>query len=629
MSIVLDAEQAAAVAAPLDRHVLVCGNPGGGKTRVLTARYVHLLQQGVPPAQIMAVTFTNKAAREMKERIAAATGLPEKQLSAATFHSYCARWLCRFADRAGIQRNYSIVDDNDTMDILKRLVRASGSEEFPGFDDSPPRLRKAISCWKSSLVDPETALVLASMDPAAEAASLGIRSDPVLLARLYQAYQEALRAANSLDFDDLLVKMVYLLREDARVLFALGYSHVLVDEYQDVNQVQYSLLQALASGGARLYLVGDRNQSIYRFRRVLSTVTEMYVADYDPLVYYLTVNYRSAPAIVHAANALIQHNGSAYCRAMQASASRPGWLTHHRVSSPDEERTSVVSLVRTLLSQGYPPREIAVLSRVSHVLRDLEEAFYRHGLSCHLPGAFGLFDYHLVRVFLAHWRVLVNPNDRAALRLFLLHQPGVGEATAERTLAGLPADIPDFAALVRYLASPASPCARLLSPDSFDWSGDEPLALVRAVYTSFLNAKAAKDLASLRPAAARRVSGFLQHLADDIAFRLSAGEDLLDVVGSLRLLAEPRDSSDAVTLSTIHAAKGLEFDVVILVSAVEGVLPLTPDLSPLDEERRLCYVAATRARERLYIFYADGYLGRHRIRPSRFLSEMSLLEEVS
>lgn len=625
-SFALDDEQRAAATAPLDRHILVCSGPGGGKTRTLTARYVYLLDKDVRPDQIMAVTFTNKAAREMKERIAAATGMPEKQLCAATFHSHCARLLRRFAAAAGLRPNYSIFDDTDSADVIVRLT--NGADIFSGFEDSPSVLCRAIGHWKAGLVSPETALVLASMDPQAEAASLGIRSDPVLVARLYAAYQEALRQANALDFDDLLVYAVRLLQEDARVAWALGYAYVLVDEYQDVNQTQYSLLQALASTGAFLYLVGDPDQSIYMFRRALTTVTDMYVADYSPLVYHLTTNYRSAPAIIDVANTLIQNNESSHRRPMRPFADKQGWVMLRRVPRPDDEPDAVARLVADLL-RSYQPRDIAVLSRVSRVLTLLEEALWKYRVPYTVHGHTSLFEYQLVRAFLAYWRLLANPSDRVALRLFLLHQPGIGSATADHLLANLP-EVADFGDLLRQLVSlaPSTSCRDALvnSPVMFLLLAD-PAALPGAVYAAFMNAKAHKALDSLQRTSAARVAAFLQDLTAAIALRLAEGEALVDVVGSLRLLAEPAEPGNVVTLSTIHGVKGLEFSVVVLASAVEGILPLSPSLSPLDEERRLCYVAATRAKERLYIF-CTAQSGPKAVHPSRFLREM-MLEEVS
>ncbi len=632
----LNAAQQEAVTT-LSGPLLVLAGAGTGKTSVVTHRIAELVRSKVPPEQILAVTFTNKAATEMQQRAAALLGkkAPERP-HISTFHSLCVRVLRRNAQALGLPAQFAIYDRSDQETTARRVLREL---RVPTEHLRPGDLLGQIGRWKTLGLFPDRAAELAATDKDHLAASG------------YRRYQRALRAAGAVDFDDLLLLTQDLLTRfaDVRRREAALYSHVLIDEYQDTNQPQYQIVKALVAGHRNLCVVGDDDQSIYGWRGAEVSHILGFRRDWpDAKVVRLEQNYRSTAPILEIANRLIRFNRERHDKVLRTD--QPG-EPPRIVKAPDEvaEAESVVAEIRErLLQPDSEPRDFAILFRTNEQPRPFESELRRQQVPYIVVGGMSFFDRKEVRDVLAYLRLLVEPHDDQALLRILNTPPrGLGTSLTAKLLsraveAGKPlwdvlADpklrgpvpaaaetgIHDFVeniltATARLKAVPLVDTARnlilhLRYRDELARIYTDPnelLARNNAV-DEVLNALANYENRAKRPT----LTGFL----DDM---LLSGRD-----------EDPADSArrrNAVTLLTLHSAKGLEFREVYLVGLEEGLLPhhraVEAEGSAIDEERRLCYVGVTRARERLTISFAAARMrwGKSRpTRPSRFLHELT------
>jgi len=600
-----------------DGPLLVLAGAGSGKTRVLTRRIAWLLgERDVPAAGILAFTFTNKAAREMRERISGLVG-PDtaRALWVGTFHATCARFLRQEAARAGLPTAFTIYDRDDQLSLVKRAL---ADAEVEG-DVKPSAILARISGAKNAFVDPDGML----------RASVGDLDRRV--ARIYEAYEKALVRAGAVDFDDLIVRAVRLLESDADVKARWGarFRHVLVDEYQDTNHAQFRLVAAFSAAHGNVTAVGDDDQSIYGWRGAdLSNVLDFERRFPRAELLRLEQNYRSTGNILAAASAVIAHN--------RARKGKTLWTTRDAgprlrlVLSGDEqaEGDRVAREARRVLERGGKLADVAVLFRTNAQSRALEIAFRRVGVPYELVGGVSFYERREVKDVLAYLRAALNPRDSISfLRVLNVPRRGLGDKVRNTVEAGIAAGATGAEALGAALdrgevAGVAGSKARAfleLLDDVRRRSGEPADRLIEEVLERTRYLEALDDASSQDAAERRENVGELVVAARQFAERAALGETGGgDGAGSLEaFLAEAalvadvdrwEEGDDRVVLLTMHNAKGLEFPTVIVAGLEEGLLPHVSSIdddAEIEEERRLFYVALTRAEEEVILSAAS------------------------
>ncbi len=629
----LNPAQRAAVLHP-GGPLLVLAGAGSGKTRVLTRRAALLVRRGVSPTRLLCITFTNKAAREMRSRLEQLVGAAARDMWIGTFHAACARILRREAEQIGFGRNFAILDEEDQRALLRECLKELhvSDRRWP-----PGAVAAVISRAKDALVGPEEYQRRARDFRALEVAAI------------YQLYQRKLAENNALDFGDLLRYAVELLEgvEEARIRYQERFEHILVDEYQDTNHAQYRLLKLLAARHRNLTAVGDPDQGIYGWRGADLTNILNFELDYpEAKVVKLEENYRSTRPILEAASQVIARNRLRRERSLWTR--RPGGEPLLVCQAPDEhgEAAFVAEEVRRLrLAEGLAWSDMAVLYRTHAQSRVLEEQFMRQGIPYVVVGGLKFYERKEVKDLLAYLRLIANPRDRLSFqRVVNTPRRGIGPATLARLEAygserGLGLDevlaavesIPGLGpAAVRALAGLRDLLADLRR-QAASLSVYELLqeVLERSGYREELAGEGSPEALARR----ENVEELLSVARDFERSALPADEAVtpLDAfLESVALVSEAdqvADERDAVTLMTLHTAKGLEFPVVFLVGMEEGVFPHYRSLGEeeeMEEERRLCYVGMTRARDRLILTYARERTLYGQLRanpPSRFLEE--------
>ena len=619
--------------------LVVVAGAGSGKTRVLTRRIARLVATGTPPWRILAITFTNKAAGEMRERVVQLVGEEAEKMWVSTFHSACVRILRRNADRIGYRSNFTIYDDGDSRRLIEHILDDRGIDQkrFPA-----RAVAGAISQAKSELVDPDGYELRASQ------ATLYERR----LAEIYLEYERRLVEANAMDFDDLLVRAVRLFRDHPDVLegYQERFAHVLVDEYQDTNVAQNELVMLLGRAHRNVCVVGDTDQSIYRFRGAeMRNLLDFEHAYPDARVILLEQNYRSTQRILDAANAVISHNMLRQPKELWSALGEGEKIKRFRAGSDREEAAFVADEINSLTSGlGVPFNEIAVFYRTNAQSRALEEGLMARSVPYKVIGGTRFYDRREVRDLLAYMKLVANPGDEVALRRVLnVPRRGVGDTTVTRLVAfAAEQRVPFAEALRRADEAGASPKAvagirqllGLVGQLGVDNVGIRPPAeiaeelLERTGYTQMLEAEALHGGAKAIDA-----EGRLENLSElvSVASEFDDLETFLETT-MLAAAADEIDGGPTVALMTLHAAKGLEFSTVFLTGMEEGLFPHNQTLAEpddMEEERRLCYVGITRARERLYLTHTWGRLLFGSFQdsiPSRFLKEIpeELVEDV-
>ncbi|MET0144323.1 MAG: DNA helicase PcrA [Ilumatobacteraceae bacterium] len=604
--------------------LLVVAGAGSGKTRVLTHRVAHLIHEGVHPSRILAITFTNKAADEMRQRVAALVGPVARTMWVSTFHSACVRILRANADRLGYPRQFSIYDQADAVRLTGYVIRDLhlDAKRF-----TPRGVHGTISLWKNELLDP--------LDAAARAQNIFDRKH----AEVYAEYQARLHKAGAMDFDDLLMNTVRLLRDHPDVLehYRERFEHILVDEYQDTNQAQNEIVLLLAGGHHAVTVVGDTDQSVYRFRGAdYRNILQFEEAFPEVTTVVLDQNYRSTQTILDAANAVIANNPARKPKNLWTDAGGGDRIVRYHAEDEGDEATFVASTARQLhTDDAMNWRDIAVLYRTNAQSRVVEEAMMRLAVPYKVVGGTRFYDRREVKDAMAYLRAVVNPVDEVNVKRVLnVPKRGVGDASIAKLDALAAADGIGFLDALRRAddAGVTGPAVRGIE------------AFVRLL--DELNAMAGTDgigAGDLLQAALDR-SGYLAELeAEDTVESAGRLENLGELVGSAReftqidefleqvaLVADTDDitDDDQVVLMTLHSAKGLEFPVVFLVGVEEGVFPHSRALTEpdeLEEERRLAYVGITRARDRLFVTHAwsRSLFGSTQYNPpSRFLEEI-------
>lgn len=604
-----------------DGPLLIIAGAGSGKTRVLTYRIAYLLEQGVSPGEILAITFTNKAAREMLERVESLVGNTDG-MWISTFHSACVRMLRRHGKLVDCLPGFSIYDDQDQLLVIKSCLRELDMDDKKYH---PRAVLAAISKAKNLLQGPA--------EFAAEAEDGYSRR----VAEVFRLYNAKLRASNALDFDDLLVKAVELLETQPQVLsyYQNRFQYIHVDEYQDTNHAQYRWVNLLARGHGNICVVGDDDQSIYLFRGAdVSNILD-FEKDYPQAkVIKLEQNYRSTGNILGAANSIIAHNSRRKAKKLWTAAGEGDKVQVYNAGDEKEESNFVV---RTISDGSRPLKDYAVLFRTRAQSRALEDAFIRKGIPYQLIGGLPFYSRKEIKDMLAYLKVLVNPWDAVSLSR-IINEPrrGIGERTIARLMAyaeekGLPpgaciesaareiggrtgASLLEFARMLAHLEVIASESAVTITLQE---------VMHKSGYAAALNAEGSIEAQS-------RLENLQELLTVTEEFDRRVGGDLGLFLEEVSLVADVdslEEGREGVTLITLHSAKGLEFSVVFMVGMEEGLFPHARSLEneeELSEERRLCYVGMTRAREELYLVWARTrhIFGRLEAnRPSRFLGE--------
>jgi ATP-dependent DNA helicase UvrD/PcrA len=610
--------------------VLVVAGAGSGKTRVLTRRIAHLLGAvGVKPPEILAITFTNKAAAEMRERVGDLVGPPARAAWVMTFHSACGRILRREAQRLGYRSNFTIYDQADQIRLVKRVLEEleRDPKRF-----TPRGIHSQISNAKNTLVGPE--------EYAERVASFYDQT----VAEVYDLYQKRLFASNAVDFDDMLFLTVDVLERfpEAREKWQEAFRYVLVDEYQDTNHAQYRLLQLLAEKHRNVFAVGDPDQSIYAFRGAdIRNVLEFEHDFAGAYTIALEQNYRSTQNILDAANGVIQHNRERKEKNLWSELGDGEPVRVVEVEDEHAEARYVAAEIALLVEEGFNGSEVAVFYRTNAQSRVLEDVLVRQGVAYQVIGGPRFYERAEVKDLVAYLQVLDNPYDAVSL-LRIANKPrrGIGdstlarlqtwadqreislwEATAEAEMAGVGAApqkaLKAFRATIESLMSAAM---ELEVPELIEE------VLLRSGYIQSLEAErtieadgrienlqelvsVAREWREQTETEDKTLSSFLQEIS------LYSDQDAIRGDGSL------------VTLMTLHNAKGLEFRAVYLIGMEEGIFPHSRSIEEqgIEEERRLCYVGMTRAKERLTLLHASSrmlYGGRSHNLPSRFLDEV-------
>ena len=627
-------EAAETVEGPL----LIIAGPGSGKTRVIAHRVAYLVSVcGVTPYRIAAMTFTNKAAREMKERLQHLLGTRADNLTMSTFHGFCASVLRREGEHIGLDRSFVIYDDDDQINLIKRTMEEVNVDPKRF---APRAILSAISNAKSQLLDAE---------------GFALRRQSYfeeIVHRVYERYQDLLVQSQAVDFDDLLLRTYFLFNRHPEVLakYQSRYVHLLIDEFQDTNVVQYAISRQLAQKHSNICVVGDPDQSIYAWRNADIRNILSFQSDYpNAKVVTLEENYRSTQTILEAARHLIAVNEQRVEKALWTRNDRGTPIVISEGYNVEDEAQYVIREIEGLVQgEGYDRGSIAVMYRVNAQSRALEEACLRYGIPYQLVGGIKFYQRREVKDIIAYLRLLINPHDDISLsRVINIPPRGIGQRTMDELVRwARDRETPLFSAieaLASHLQNEKAPPAPFtprsaqamvsfynliqgLREESYHQGVVELIDLVleRTGYKEYIQDDAEQG--------EERRENIQELQATSLEFvNMTPGEALVSFLERVTLVTDVdtyEGKRDAITLITLHQAKGLEFPVVFIVGMEEGLLPHSRSLDDpqeLEEERRLCYVGMTRAKERLYLVRAfrRGLMGSSNPSvPSRFLGDI-------
>ncbi|WP_035045416.1 DNA helicase PcrA [Anoxybacillus flavithermus] len=615
--------------------LLIMAGAGSGKTRVLTHRIAYLMaEKDVAPWNILAITFTNKAAREMKERVERIVGKQAEDIWISTFHSMCVRILRRDIDRIGIHANFSILDTTDQLSVLKHILKDRNID--PKKYD-PRALLGTISSAKNELVTPETY---------ADQAATPYEK---LVADVYKEYQKRLLRNHALDFDDLIMTTIQLFQRVPEVLeyYQRKFQYIHVDEYQDTNRSQYLLVKMLAKRFQNLCVVGDSDQSIYRWRGADISNILSFEKDYpNAKVILLEQNYRSTKRILQAANAVIEHNTQRKPKKLWTENSEGHALVYYEAMTEVDEAQFVVGKIKEYVDTGKRTyKDFAVLYRTNAQSRVLEEMLLKANIPYKIVGGLKFYDRKEIKDILAYLRLIANPNDDISLtRIINVPKRGIGASTIDKIASYASThSISMFDALKHIEEIGIS--ARIAAPlvqfrEQIDhWSQMQHYLSVTELVEDVLDRSGYRDM--LREEKTLEAHSRLENIDEFLSVtkhfeQVNEDKSLVAFLTDLALVADidqldnnsEGQTSDAVVLMTLHSAKGLEFPVVFLVGLEEGIFPHNRSLNDedeMEEERRLAYVGITRAEEQLFLTRAHmrTLFGQTHVNtPSRFIDEI-------
>lgn len=611
--------------------LLILAGAGSGKTRVVTHKIAYLIEEkGVFPGNILAITFTNKAANEMKERVAKLLSTMVEDMWIGTFHSVCVRILRRDIDKIGYNRSFTIYDREDQITLIRECIKERNLNKDMYKESA---ILSHISNLKDNMVDPNTYINHNYSD-------FYLRN----VGELYLLYEEKLKQYNALDFDDLIIKAVELLKTYPRVLdyYQRKFQYIFIDEYQDTNKIQYELVRLLSDRHKNICVVGDPDQSIYSWRNAdISNILDFEKDFENATTIILEQNYRSTKNILRVANNVIKNNFDRKEKNLWTDNGEGEPIVYKELDNSEDEAMFVAGKISELMNKGYNLSDFAILYRTNAQSRSFEEIFVRNNIPYKIVGGVKFYDRKEVKDILAYLKVLDNPADNISLkRIINVPKRGIGNATVEKleeiasdmgiSIYEVLLDLDQVDGLSSRVKNNLKPFIhmmnRLMALKEIMGIKDFIEEVINTTgYLSDLERENSIE-------AQTRIENIKELISVAIDFEVRTGESSLEeFLATIALLSDidkTTDETNVVTLMTVHSAKGLEFPVVFLVGMEEGLFPISRALdneADLEEERRLCYVAITRAEKLLFITNAKIrtiYGNVNYTLPSRFINEM-------
>lgn len=574
---------------------LVLAGAGSGKTRVLTERIVNLIDNGISPYNILAITFTNKAAKEMRTRVENKLGYETNSIFIGTFHSFGLRILRENYVDIGYTSNITILDTDDVKAIVKRILKQNG------YDPAKYEIRTIINKISSAKND--------GISPN-EYSKLFLNDLDIVIGLVYKEYTKLLKDNNSVDFDDLLLKPVELFKKNKSILekYQERFKYILVDEYQDTNGIQYELCKLLAGKYKNIFVVGDANQSIYSFRNADYRNILNFERDYkNAKVILLEENYRSTNNILKAANSVIKNNSEGKKLNLWSSKSDGELITYVRCEDEIKEANYVITKIKELVQQGYKYSDMAVLYRTNAQSRVVEDAFVRNNIPHNIIGSYYFYNRKEIKDLIAYLKLIYNPNDSVSLeRIINVPKRGIGTKSIENLRNKATSnnmsmfDAIDSGKELEFKNI-------ILKLQEFSLNNNLSDLIEEVLTTTGIRMEYELNKSLENEA---KVENLNEFKTVALMFEESGIYDLQTFLENIALVSDRgqyNNDGDEVSIMTLHSAKGLEFNIVFLLGMEEGLFPHNrsfDSLSDLEEERRLCYVGITRAKEKLYLLNA-------------------------
>ena len=611
----LNSEQLKAVN-HIEGPMLVLAGAGSGKTKVLTSRIANLIENGVSPYNILAITFTNKAAKEMKDRVTRLIGAAANNIQISTFHSLGLKILKENYNLLGYERNFTIVDSDDVLTVIKKIMKDLNlaKERY-----NPRELKNKISSAKNEMMGVD--------------AFSRVEFDSNVV-EVYRRYLKKLKNGNSIDFDDLLILPIKLFKNYPNILeeYQDKYKYLLIDEYQDTNEAQYTLSKMLSAKYRNIFVVGDNDQAIYAFRGANYKNILNFEKDYpETKTILLEENYRSTKTILNAANSVIKNNRERKDKNLWSNNDEGSKIKYRVVSNEKEEASFVASEIKDLISKGIKEEDIAVLYRTNAQSRVIEEEMLKKNIKYRVVGSFYFYNRKEIKDLLCYLRLINNhKDDISLLRVINTPKRGIGEKTLDNlTSLAMESNTSIYEAINSGKELEFKKLIEELTEDS------QTLSLTELIDNILEKSGIKKELSSSKLLEDEiRLENLNEFKSITKSYEEEYGSatlnDFLDEISLVSDMTEHQDGSNRVSLMTVHSVKGLEFDYVFIIGMEEGIFPHYNAIndgsnSAIEEERRLCYVAITRAKKDLTITSADTRMlfgNTNRNMPSRFIEEI-------
>ena len=598
--------------------LLVLAGAGSGKTRVLTTKIAYLINKlEVEPSDILAITFTNKAAKEMKERVIKLVGADFYGMQISTFHSFGLSIIKKYYERLGYDSNFTIIDSDDSLTLIKRILKEMNLDVKTY---NPKAIKNRISGAKNELLDPDDYDKFANTDFEEK------------VVEVYRRYQDILHRNNSVDFDDLLILPIKLLKNNPDILmyYQERFKYVLIDEYQDTNEAQYVLVKLISAKYKNICVVGDESQSIYSFRGANYKNILNFEKDYkNAKVILLEENYRSTKNILNVANDIIKHNVNRKDKNLWTENNEGSKVKYYRADSELDEAYHVVSEIKNLIVNGVKRSEIAVLYRTNAQSRTIEEALLKENIPYKVIGSFYFYKRKEIKDLISYLKLIYNSNDDTSLtRIINVPKRGIGTKTIENlSILARTNNTSMYEAISKGKELEFKKLIEDIKEKEKDLSLTQLIDLILDKTGILEELKSEKTLeADIRIENLNEFKSITKNFEE--RYGIISLEAFLEEISLVADMEEHNENTDLITLMTIHSAKGLEFDNVFIIGMEEGLFPHVNSMvshEEIEEERRLCYVAVTRAKKYLELVNAKRrmiYGQESSNLPSRFINEI-------
>lgn len=603
-----------------DGPMLILAGAGSGKTKVLTTKVAYLIEEkNIDPNNILAITFTNKAAKEMKERIFKLEGNSAFYIQISTFHSFGLKILKENCELLGYEKNFTILDSDDSLSIIKKIMKELNIDANKY---NPKAIKNVISNNKNEIIDPEKYSLYVNTD-----------FDEIAL-EVYRKYEKSLKINNAVDFDDLLILPLKLFNNNPGVLqkYQEKYKYVFIDEYQDTNEPQYILSKMISAKYKNITVVGDADQAIFTWRGANYKNILNFEKDYkNAKVVLLEENYRSTKTILNAANNVIKNNKVRKEKNLWTQNEEGSKITYYKAFDEKDESNYVVNEIKKLIEKGVNPKDICVLYRANAQSRTVEEAFLTSNISYNIVGSYAFYNRKEIKDLIAYLKLIYNNKDDVSLlRVINYPKRGIGNKAIENL--AIKSNVLDKSLYEVIDSGKELEFKNMIEEIKKEESHLTLTELIDMVLDKSGMKKSLEDEKSIE--ADIRLENLEEFKSIAKAMEINEGivslEELLDKLALVSDVSEQKnDNEDKVTLMTMHAVKGLEYDYVFVVGVEEGLFPHSNSLESndeLEEERRLCYVAITRAKKKLYLINARSRILYGKVSsnvPSRFINEIS------